>query len=475
MAKKWEEEEERASRGTSEEGDAYYTTQTPSVELFDPGMINYKGANINSPPLPVKPPGRPIFVNAPSFVTELYPPGVELPEGGPFARLESTLIQDNPQALREIVCGKWLSLCYQHKPCPHTVCQWLFQLMCLADEDELSSGAFRSLLSLLKLSTFTGKQASFHVPSLEEIVGVLVSLGAERARLLPGRGSTDALQETDGSDDVFDGLQPPLRRLSRLIDYLSALVKASPQCYSTGELVDLVMILLSVSLDPAVCGQLIEANTRHCISALVAALPEDGLMEAVTRLTEQAVRISQHHHSCLHVATMITGVSPKQRLLQESICRASILQELGLSEEDEEAGEKMGGETRLESKAGTEAKIVSGSSGNQFARKRSFLRRVIQYYCNQKQEDIDYYSMHSVLLLLSLLIHPAEMQWSSNAQRKEFEMMLGQLVSTRLRDNTSQPERGPVKDLLIRMKLEINSQRVQGPKQTTLSSMFGSE
>ncbi len=482
MAKKWEDEQQGVSEGSG----SYSISQTPSVEFsptYEPSLAPFKNvtsSSANTPPLPVKPPGRRVFVNPAVTITELYPPGVEIAEEGPFAKLEGNLAEYNPDALREMVCGRWLSLCYQHKPCPHAIRQWLLQLMCLASDEEVSIGAFRSLVSLLQMSALMGKQEVPQAPSLDEIIGVLVSLGAEVSCLLPQKEAVITPQDTDGNDDVFSGPDPPLRKLSRLINYLTAFARAVPGCYTTGELEKLVVMLLSLSLDPTVCGQLIETNIRQCIGVLVAAFPEDGWRDAASRLTQQVLRVSSHHHCRLHMATMFTDLSPRLTQLQERICKASVLQELELSRgEDVVEGERgEGGKASSENEVQlVKSKSQSVNERDQFARKRSFFERVIQHYSNLKQEDIDshMYSMYSVFLFLSMLIHPSEAQWSSNQERKDFEAMLGQLISAKLRDNAFRPERGPVKDLLIRMKLEVSSQRVQGPKQVSIFTMFGSE
>ena len=469
------EEQKEQARSSASEGEKESETQTPGPDTSPNTFGKFStGTPPEAPALPMLPPGKIIFTNSPLLITELYPPGLEVDEKveqNMFSGLERNLMQDSasPEALKEAISGGWIRLCYQNRPCPQAVWQWLFQIMCRSSDDMLSNGAFRSLTALLQIALRRNDRATVHTPSLADIVDVLVCMGADQNRLFSSGLCTGEMEvEVDESDDVF---QPkiPTRNLSHFLKYFTTYTRMLPGCYTLEELENLVILLLNVALDPQLCGQLIETNIVQCIGVALAAIPEESWMKTAKRILSRALALSDHHHNQLHIAYLISGTSETehQRFLQKLFCRESIAQITGLKPEVQSSRVKTeatnGDLPTTENRTATEFSTQLDDSDCLFA------QEVIVHYYRTPSEQYDYYCMYSVLRMLSMFMLPAEMKWPSQEKQKVFEHLLGSLSSEKIRENLRHPERGPVKDLVIRMKLEVNRQKVTGQmKQTDL-------
>lgn len=507
VVKEWEEQ-------LAEETES--DTQSPSLELspssLSSGALLRKGSLSASelPPLPTKPPGKPILVNPPSLITELYPPGLDVQDSGLFSQLERNLMQESPEALREIICGDWLKLMYQHKPCPPSIWQWLFQIMSRSSDPTLSSMAFKSLTELLQAAVRQNGLTSVRPPTLEDILDVVVCLGAVESRLLSRADSMDV----DATDDVFEPERVTMRNIASMVRFITVYLRLLPSWHSAKELESLVTLLLNLSLDPSLCGQVLEKDISQCIGAALSAIPEESWMKCANRLNLQAVRVSEHHHNRLHIAYLISGASERQRFLQKMFCHDAIVNTLGLkraesnkeppatsSEETPrpvEARVKSEGQTDLQEEkpargenhassqqthTGEPSTQTKSSSDRAVQETRlssdcSFAQQVVLHYYQKDSKEFTYdlvYSMYSVLTLLSLFMQPSEMRWPSKQERVQFAQLLGALSSAKVRDNSMKPELAPVKDLIIRMSLEVSSHQVDGPHQTDLFAFVRSD
>ena len=178
-----------------------------------------------SPSLPSNP-GKALFVHKPSLITELYPPGIEAQDGG---LLGDALIHSGVDDLKTIVCNQTLPLAYITRPCPTELIQWLFQLMACSDDHRISTGALKSLTGLLQNAKKL-ENCSFSVPSVPEIVDVLVTLGIERGKLRPpltGSGTRVKLVAMEREEEA--DISPPALlhiNLCNLLNYISLCVHA---------------------------------------------------------------------------------------------------------------------------------------------------------------------------------------------------------------------------------------------------------
>ena len=469
LSKDWEEHEH--ARSSASEGERESETLTPGPDSSPTSLVTFRKLSSTSappeaPPLPSLPPGKKIFTKVPSFITELYPPGLEIDTTGMFSGTQRNLLQitAGPETLKEAVLGGWVKLCYWDSPCPQPVWQWLFQMMCRSEDAVLSNGAFKSLTTLLQLALSRNDPASIHPPSMADIVEVLVCMGADQSRLVSSTTGAERM-EVDENEDVFPP-RVPTRSLSHLLKYLTPCIRALPGCYTLEELEELVILMLNVALDPQLLGQPIENDIMQCIGIALAVVPEENWMKAAKRLVCRILEIADHHHNQLYIAYLISGTSKtvRQQFLQKLYCRESITQRLGLNETKQMLPVKVKTEeTTTENESARMSTSQLDDSDCQFAQK------VICHYNRIPSLQYDYYCMYSVLTMLSRFMDPTDMKWPSQEKRKEFSRLLGCLSSNKIHDHPSHPERGPVKDLVIRMKLEVSNQKVAGQmKQTSL-------
>lgn len=481
-------------------------------EFFRPSSIS---GDALSPSLPSRPPGRQIFIHEPSLITELYPPGIESNDGG---MLSNFLLHGSEEDIKNIVCGQMLPLCYLIKPCPVELQQWLFQLMACTHDPVVSSGAYRSLIGLLQCARKLSPNAPpFSAPSVTNITDVLVSLGAEREKLRPlvireGAAVVPAV-DCEG-DEVFSPPKPPSANLIHLVGYLSACLKYLPGCYSVQDLEDLVLVLCSLSLDQF-CSRFLESGLQHCLQLLLAAYPDALWHKAVQRLSPQLLCLSLHHHDRLCVAYLVGRHTQRQKYLLTDFCRRCLVEMLGLEEgggacgewEGDGGGEGVGGgggggeggeekESGMEVGGGEDANInrdqgmgemvsASGendtnhSSENMRAERAAtqttkaphpssatlalsnsaFTTRVITSFSRKTLKEFkneDYYRMHSLLLMLQLCTPPSELLWSNEEKKSQYVRLLS-AVCSEIRDDLNWPARAPVKELLIRMRLEVRN------------------
>lgn len=388
--------------------------------------------------LPRNPPGRTFFIKPADFLIELYPPcyGADPTNNPPsmFSNVEDNLlVQQDPVVLRNIICSGWVTICYLHKPCPPSVWQWLFQIMCRSHDQEISLGAFKSLTSLVQIAQQRQDAASIQIPSVSDISDILIILGADPS---PITGSHCEPMEDDA---VFE-IASPLHNISHMLQFLVMCVKSVRDlCYSVQDIEKLIVLLVYLSLDHHICGEPVQCQVSLCIAALVAAVPDDQWAGLSVRLISRLAMLFEHHHNKLYITYLITGTSQRLHLLQKELCRKSLEQLTELEEP------KPGGDGEL-------------------------IRHVVEHFLKQQRSDLfeDYYTMFSAFSLVALLMHPSEMLWTSAQEKKELSILLGNLSSTRLRDNPDHPERSVVKDLVIRLMLEVKSQKEKTAKQQDL-------
>lgn len=415
-------EDDDGSRGSSTDAEMPSFSELPKQEVID-----------NTPPLPTRPPGKPLFVKQPSLFNELYPPFAELtPQGSVFDAVEQNLLnQHESDALSKVVCSQWLSLCYQTKPCPSTVWQWLFQIMCRSCDLNIVHGAYVNLVDLVKSAKLRNDLSSIYYPSLDDVLDAFVCLGMEKNSL--------SIESPPEVDDVFTSPKPPIGNLSRLLNYIKLCAQIVPHTYTVQDLESLVVLLANVSLDTHVCQELIGSDFTTCLNFLVAAIPESDWACSVDRLGNQLSRLSPHHHNKLYLSRLITGMTQRLSELQLILCRKNI--ELLLP--------------------------VSSSLPDS-----SFATNVLKYYYKLKSSDYSYemcYSMYSVLTMLSLFLNKSRVVWPDAVSEREFALVLG-VLSDKLQDHYEHPERGLVKDLVIRMKVDYEVKKTM--KQSDIKDYF---
>lgn len=399
----------------------------------------------NQFPYPLFAPGYPVLVHPPHLITELYPPGYHQDEGdgqGPLNNLErNMMMQQNPEVLSQLICERWFLLCYRQKPCPLAIWQWLFQIMCLSCDHYLIERVYFNLKSLVDWSV---DKENVYVPSVSAVLDVLVNLGADRDLLEGGRSLVEG--QCPGTSPAEDVFQPPpivsvLVNLSNLFRYVSCAVAARPSALSCEELRQLVIMIAAVSLDssvtkdPSVLGLVSE-----CISSLVAAIPKASWPATLTSLHTHLVDLTSHHHNLLHLGKIMVPSSTRMAELRVVLCRASIW------------------------------KLVYPDKTYRHMTDCSFAWTIVEHYYLMPAAKYMYYSMYSVVCMLSHFINLSHMQWPSPEKKKEFKTMLRKVAAVKIRDIAESAERAPVKDMFMSIALEMATKRA---RQTDLFSVMG--
>ena len=436
-------------------------------------------------PSPSSNPTRSVFVRKPSLITEIYPPGIALDSGGLLAEL---LVEGNEIDMKNIVCGVMLPLSYVGRACPVELTQWLFQLMACSEDRHVSSGALRSLQQLLKQSL--RQKTAFSPPTLSEITDVLVSLGADRQRLRPLMNPVGtSVQVLPPDQEMSVPTHPPTGNLFNLITYISACVQAVGSNYTVQQLEDLALVLCGLSLDGG-CQFSLKQSLQSCLRCVLRAYPENVWCKAVARLTPQLASLSSHHHHHVLLARLLRGSTPRELSLLQDFCRyclgklvdlpslnsAAVLGNCPplLAQENKDPCLTGGCDELTHSDSNRHptsmtintTQKVPGHSG-------AFAKTILESYRRAmpaKMTHKDYHKLYCMLQLLNL----QGPTFRSQSEQQEFLRVLGALRST-IRDDPTLPITSQVKDLLIRLKVELEAQgSKRGGTSTQLDLLFSS-
>ena len=463
--------------------------------------------------------GKAIFIHKPSLITELYPPGVEVQDRG---LLGSILIQGSEEDLKNAVCSQMIPVAYvTNMPCPIELTQWLFQVMACSAEPQVSYGALRSLTGLLQYAL--KQKSDFSVPSVADITDVLVTLGAERKRLrlrISASGTrVYAVTSDQEREEVFTPVPPPHNNLLNIISYITSCVR-SLSSYTVQQLEDLLVILSNLSLDHY-CQHFLRWNLQACIHQILAAYPENVWQKAVRRLSPQLLCLSPHHKDKVCLARLINGSMPRARCLVKDFCRfcleemARLRGKESLAGVPEKASSKGAENCIAKMKSGDKAPEKASSKSTEKCRteesrndkdsihvneplsrgiteasrggeptegatpgKKSdcvFMKEVLQSYHkivqgNTSMSDEDCYKMHSAFQLLQLYAPLSDLPFSGEDTKQDLISLLGVLRAS-VREDPMRPVTSLLKDVLIRMKLELEARgSSQHEKQTDLFS-----
>ena len=439
-----------------------------------------------------KNPGRSVFVREPSLIVEVYPPGIAVGDRGLLGGL---LVGGSGEDLKHIICGVMLPLSYVGRPCPVELTQWLFQLMACSQDRQVSSGALRSLMELLGQSL--GQKMSFSAPTLAEIIDVLVTLGAEREKLHPPTSASGTKVHTLPLDreavKLSNVVGPPSTNLLNLTTYVSACVRALAASYSIQHLEELALVLCSLSLDRH--SQLfLRRNLQTCLRHVLAAYPEMVWPKAVARLSPQLVCLSPDHHHHVLLARLLRGTTARELCLLRDFCRLCLVEMVNLPNSHPASLENSGAQehkrdyslTGGNSPLGGE--LTQSKSKGKSTRPRStdsvksrepevndhsgtFGAVVLQSYLRampQKMSPADFHKLHALLQLLNL----HGLTFHSQSEKQRFLRVLGTLRSS-IRDDPAHPISSQVKDLLIRLSVEMEAQgNRRGGSSTQLDLFF---
>ena len=298
-------------------------------------------------------------------------------------------------------------------------------------------------MNLKSLVEWAGDKRQVFVPSLTAVLDVLVCLGADQEVLLGTCVAQPRLScAAEQSDDVFQFSPPfPCGNLSNLFDYLSRALRAHPSSLSADEVCRLVPILITVALDSNLTKQpRLMGSISQCLSSLLAVVPSEARSTVTVPLASQIVQRASHHHDLLHLTRLLPPTTPTMVRLQKAVSKLSIW------------------------------KIVFAESANTSLTDWEFCWKVVEHFYEKPSSQFVYYQLYSVMCLVGQLLHLSPPEWPTGEKKRAFKSMLSKLASVKIIDKADNPERGPVKDLLISLSLEMGTHRAKDVKQTDLFS-----
>lgn len=393
----------------------------------------------NKFPFPLSAPGYPILTFAPRLITELYPPGYhDVDDDSTCIGLERSMLQQqNPEVLSQLICERWFLLCYRTVPCPVVIWQWLFQIMCLSCDEHLAERAYFNLQTLVE---WTSDKTLVYVPMTTTVLDILVNLGANKGQLDKGRNQASMAKTSDCDTISF----VHLTNLSNLFRYISLAVTANPTALSVDDLYQIICITAIISLDCSVTkSPSVLSVISECLSSLVTAIPAASWPISLSLLPSSLAQLSTHHHDLLHLSRLFvtpvvsTGTLPRVTCLQAVVCKVSMWKLLHPNDVSAEL---------------TDCEVAWG---------------VVKQYCDTLVSHFRYYEMYSIICMLSRFMNLSRLDWPST-DKVNFKNMLSRLANVKIRDIAESAERAPVKDLLITMAIELDSQRSRETVQTDL-------
>jgi len=363
------------------------------------------------------------------------------------AASEAGLSEEGGGLLLHALCGQWYMQEYSSTPCPLHVWEWLFDIACHCGNPSLGSASFHTLVQLLEMARLPGRESwPLLVPSCSRVLRVLESLGADQdtlsldglvgGRLQQGLGAS--CPRKDGvSDAVVAGLTHLFSYLS-----LSLSLEGRAPSWPSKDVAHCILLTVAVALDSSLLARS-DVNldgAMHCaMSSFLTCLSEEEWLEHRDELTRCLLALSAHHHDCVHICHMIPLSSSRGETLRLEIIRRYLST---LVKPEEVQKEWVG--------------LSGGAASEPLVDCRLCWSVIKHFYC-QHSSAFEYYSMHSAIYLLSMLVASSgDMRWPPGVEA-EMKVMLSDLGVVRIKDKAERTERVPVKELLIYFKLEMDT------------------
>ena len=348
--------------------------------------------------------------------------------------------------LLHVLCSQWFIEQYNSSPCPLHVWKWLFDIACLCGSPSLSSASFHTLVRLLETAEEPGHESwPVFVPITSQVLDVLASLGADKDRLTPDSLANGRLQCAPDKCSIRGGAsQAVITGLTHLFSYLHLTLECRPPSLSSQDILHGVLLTVAVSLDTHLLQQSdtdLAGAMRKAMSAFLACFSEEAWNVDQDDLAGLLLSLSSHHHDCVHICHMIPSSSLKGESLRHDIIRRYLSR---LVQPEKDQREWVG---------------LSGGTTNKHLTDCRLCWSVIKHFYNQHSSTFEYYSMHSAIYLLSMLIASSlDMEWPRGVE-EEMTVMLSDLGLVRIKDHADKTERVPVKERLIYFKLEMDTHK----------------
>jgi hypothetical protein len=363
------------------------------------------------------PPGVPFFVRPISYMTSSFSDMIPVNQLSKFSTLLESLISSK-YGVRDLIVNKLLVLMYQVEPCPQDVLFWLFELSCCSTDYFIRKSAFESFMDLLP--SITEVQSCY-----TRLCVLLEKLGIQRNNHV-----NSCSQDVHNERDAAEILQSAVNYIAQFLIFIFSKYSEALM----GQVNDYAAILLNIVLDPCICRSPVASNIWRCFDVLLSSVQDHRVIELF--LVEF---LSKSNMNPLNVVFVIQSL-PQQ--LQRQLAKQFL--------------------------------IMSSKSDNLYIEESELAVQVVNYYLQMDNNEINYTELYSVVMILGIFIRQPYMKWERECKARVVTD-LNTLAVRKLQENVMKAtEIGPVKDLIIRMRLNLKEEARNNCKneQTTLFNYY---
>ena len=312
---------------------------------------------------------------------------------------------------------------------PSDVIFWLLEICCLSRDRLTRHSAFTILMQNLQ-------QNKTYMPSLfmcySRVAQLLVKLGAKGDDLT----TFSQFEPTD-----FVHSEEDMEVLLSSVKYITSFLKfvcLSLPCDELFKFRKYLTILIKIALDKSVCKAV--SHIRSCLEVLLSVAPDEEAKEVFCDAVSIHWNLGKHGN-CVFLLRLLPVTTLKLRLLKRQIVKQFLL-------------------------------LVIESIGND-VKDHDLSLSILQRYIQKESDDMDYHEMHSVMTILGCFVKQPDMKWHLLKNKSLFLDSLSYLATKKIKENVNQiGEQGPVKDLIIHLKLDLERENGKESMQTNLFDYF---
>uniref|UniRef100_G3UJ56 Family with sequence similarity 178 member B n=1 Tax=Loxodonta africana TaxID=9785 RepID=G3UJ56_LOXAF len=368
----------------------------------------------------------------------------------PCSYLEGLFLSSPPAQQLSFLRRGLLSNLYLHRPdCPVPLLQWLFQL--LTWPPETSSEAFGLLWDLSTDRLFHPPEEDTHMwcPTLQEIMEVFQSLGAQSPALYPagphphgGRVLKSKVslswdeQQTAPQEMALDV------SLSYICKFLTLCALAQPVAYTDDSLLGLMELLCQAGLDVGL-RLLPKTDLQQLLLLLLENVQE--WPRKLRQLCCALSSVSDHHHNLLALVQLFPDLTARSRQLRSQLSLVVIAQMLGQQETFPLWQEK----TQLSSLSQL-LSLMRPSSLRQYLSASSGTSPPCQEQQPRAGAELDHkacYLCHSLLTLAGVVVSAQDITPDQWGELQLLGVQLDRHISTHIRESPQAMHRTKLKDL----------------------------
>uniref|UniRef100_A0A1X7V902 Uncharacterized protein n=1 Tax=Amphimedon queenslandica TaxID=400682 RepID=A0A1X7V902_AMPQE len=312
---------------------------------------------------------------------------------------------------------------------PPDVIFWLLELSCLSRNHLTRQSAFTILMQNLQ-------QNKTCMPSLimcySHVAELLVKLGAKVDDLT----TFSQFEPTDfvHSEEEVEVLLSSIKHIASFLKFVCLSLPRD----KLFKLRNYLTVLITIALDKTVSKAV--SHIRSCLEVLLSVASDEEAREVFCDAVSVHWNLGKHGN-CVFLLRLLPVTTLELRSLKRQIVKQFLL-------------------------------LVTESIGND-VKDHDLSLSILQHYIQKESNDIDYYEMHSVLTVLGIFVKQPDMKWDLLKNKSLFLDNLSYLATKKIKENVNQVgEQGPVKDLIIYLKLDLERENGKESMQTNLFDYF---